>query len=41
VVTFYNLGYCSIFVCIWQLMSTHKLIRLKRFVSQITDKLCN
>jgi hypothetical protein len=32
---------CSIFVVIWQLVSNHGLIRLKRFVSSISSKLCN
>jgi len=31
----------STFVCIWQILSNHVLTRLKRFISQITDKLCN
>jgi len=29
------------FVCIWQILSKHVLIRLKRFVSSILTKLCN
>jgi hypothetical protein len=33
--------YCSTFVCIWQLVSNHELISLKRFVSWFTTKLCN
>jgi hypothetical protein len=33
--------YCSTFVCIWQLVSNHELINLKRFVSWFTTKLCN
>jgi len=33
--------YCSIFVCIWQILSNHGVTRIIRFVSQITDKLCN
>ena len=31
----------STFVCIWQILSNHRLTRLKRFVSQITRKLYN
>jgi hypothetical protein len=34
-------GYCSIFICIWQLVSNHELIWLKRFVSWFTTKLYN
>ena len=33
--------YCSVFAVIWQLVSNHSLIRLKRFVSRISSKLCN
>jgi hypothetical protein len=33
--------YYSTFVVIWQLVSNHSLIRLKRFVSWISSKLCN
>jgi len=33
--------YCSVFVVIWQLVSDHSLIMLKRFVSWISSKLCN
>jgi hypothetical protein len=33
--------YCSVFVVIWQILSNHGLIRLKRFVSSISSKLCN
>jgi hypothetical protein len=29
------------FVVIWQLVSNYGLIRLKRFVSSISSKLCN
>jgi hypothetical protein len=29
------------FVVIWQLVSNHGVIRLKRFVSSISSKLCN
>jgi hypothetical protein len=29
------------FVVIWQLVSNHNLIKLKRFVSSISFKLCN
>jgi hypothetical protein len=29
------------FVVIWQLVSNHGLIRLKRFISSISSKLCN
>jgi hypothetical protein len=29
------------FVVIWQNLSNHRLIRLKRFVPTFTDKLCN
>jgi hypothetical protein len=32
---------CSTFVVIWQNLSNHKLIRLKRFISTFTDKLYN
>jgi len=28
-----SIWYCSIFICIWQLLSNHDLTRLKRFVS--------
>ena len=31
--------YCSIFVCIWQILFNYGLTRLKRFISQIKDKL--
>ena len=33
--------YCSTFVFIWQILFNHGVIRLKRFISQISDKLCN
>jgi hypothetical protein len=33
--------YSSVFVVIWQILSNHGLIRLKRFVSSISSKLCN
>jgi hypothetical protein len=33
--------YCSVFVVIWQILFNHGLIRLKRFVSSISSKLCN
>jgi len=29
------------FICILQILSNHELTRLKKFVSQITDKLYN
>jgi len=29
----FDFRYCSIFVCIWQILSNHELTRLKRFVS--------
>jgi hypothetical protein len=32
---------CSTFVVSWELVSNHGLIRLKRFVSSISSKLCN
>jgi hypothetical protein len=38
---FLRFGYCSTFVCIWQLMSNHRLIWRKRFVLWFTTKLCN
>ena len=38
---FWQNGHCSIFVVIWQIVSNHSLIRLKRFVSWISSKLCN
>jgi hypothetical protein len=31
----------TLFVVIWQILSNHDLIRLKRFVSSISSKLCN
>jgi hypothetical protein len=34
-------GYGSFFVVIWQILSNHGLIRLKRFVSSISSKLYN
>jgi hypothetical protein len=37
----FRFGYCSIFRFIWQFVSNHRLIRLKRFVSWFTTKLCN
>ena len=37
----FGFRYCSIFVFIWQILSNHKLTRIKRFVSWFTDKLCN
>jgi hypothetical protein len=33
--------HCSVFVVIWQLVSNHSLIRIKRFVSWISSKLYN
>ena len=38
-----NFGFwnCSTFVVIWQLISNHEQIKLKRFVSLFTLKLCN
>jgi len=41
VVNFFGFRYCSIFVCIWQILFNYVLTRLKRFVSQFTSKLCN
>jgi hypothetical protein len=32
---------CSTFVVIWQNLSNHELIMLKRFISTFTDKLYN
>ena len=37
----FGFGYCSIFVCIWYLVSNYGLIRLKRFILSFTAKLCN
>ena len=34
-------GHCSIFICIWQILSNHRLTKFKKFVSQITVKVCN
>jgi len=38
---FFGFWYCSTFIVIRQLMSNYKLIRLERFVSSSTVKLCN
>jgi hypothetical protein len=38
---FWQNGTVTLFVVIWQLMSNHGLIRLKRFVSFISSELCN
>ena len=38
---FWEFGYYSTFVFIWQLVFNHGLIRLKTFVSQFPTKLCN
>ena len=38
---FWEVGYCSTFVFILQLVFNHGLIRLKTFVSQFPTKLCN
>jgi len=38
---FLDVKYCSIFICICYLLFHYILIRFKKFVSQITDKLCN
>jgi hypothetical protein len=40
-VKFFGFDYCSTFVCICQVVSNHELIRLKRFVSWFSTKLCN
>ena len=40
-VNFFGFGYYITFVCIWQLVSNYRLIRLKRFISSFTTKLCN
>jgi hypothetical protein len=37
----FGFGYCSTFRFIWQFVSNHGLIRLKRFVSWFITKLCN
>jgi hypothetical protein len=34
-------GTIAFFVVIWQILFNHGLIRLKRFVSSISSKLCN
>ena len=33
--------HCSIFACIWQILSNHRLTRLKKFILSIPAKLCN
>jgi len=33
--------YCSTFVCLWQILSNHRLIKVKRFISWFIGKLCN
>jgi len=38
---FFDFDYCSIFVCIWQLVSNYGLIRFKSFVSRFLTQLCN
>jgi hypothetical protein len=38
---FWFFGYCSTFICIYRLVSNYELIRLKRFVSWFSTKLCN
>jgi hypothetical protein len=37
----FKFRYCSTFVCLWQIISNHKLIRIKRFISRFTGKLYN
>ena len=37
----FRFWYCSTFVCLWQILSNHRLIRVKRFISQFTNKLYN
>ena len=38
---FFEFWYYSTFVVIWQLISNHELIRLKRFILSFNVKLCN
>jgi hypothetical protein len=41
VIFFLQNGHRIFFVVIWQILSNHGIIRLKRFVSSILSKLCN
>jgi hypothetical protein len=36
---FFGFWHCNIFVFIWQILSNHRVTRLKKFVSRFTDKL--
>ena len=38
---FFGFGYCSIFICIWQLVSNYGLIRIESFVSRFLTQLYN
>jgi hypothetical protein len=35
----FRFRYCSTFVCLWQILSNYRLIRVKRFISRFTGKL--